>query len=381
MDLVEWTEEHKLFRETVRKFVDKEIRPYVLDWEKAGHTPRAIWKRCGEMGFLGINYPKEFGGQDSDYIFNLIFQEELARCGSLGAALGICVQTDMATPAIHLWGSDYLKRAFLRPAILGDMICSIAVTEPGCGSDVAGLTTRAVRDGHCWVINGRKVFITNGTQADFLTLLARTSDKRGTHSFSLFVVPTNIQGVNVGRVMRKTCYHASDTAEILLEDVRIPYENLIGEEGEGFVYQMKQFQFERLAASIQMIGAMKRSYDLTKEYIRHRVAFGQKLGQMQVTRFKMAQMLAEITAVESLAHVCGEKASKGEDFTTFVSMLKLLTSETLQRVTGECVQLHGGYGLMEEVEVARYFRDSKLGSIGGGASEVMKEIICRAEGI
>lgn len=379
--MLELTREHKLFRDTVRAFVEKELRPHALEWELEGKAPRLVWSRCGELGFLGMAYPEEYGGTDTgDYFYNMILAEELAQCGSAGISMGIAVQTDMATPALAMHGNEFLKREYLAPAIRGEMICAIAVTEPGCGSDVAGLQTRAVKEGENYVLNGTKTFITSGSQADFLTLLARTDTDAGYRSYSLFVVPTSLPGVSNDRVLRKTCYPSSATAEIVLDDVRVPKENLIGEEGLGFHYQMAQFQYERLSAAFGMLGIMKRCYALTKEYILYREVFGRKLSQMQVTQHKMAQMLTEITAVESLGHRCVESVNRSLDVTREASMLKLFAAQAQQRVTEECVQLHGGYGLMEEYEVARYFRDSKLAGIGGGSNEVMKNIIAKMEG-
>lgn len=378
--MIQFTKEQELFRTTVREFVDQEIRPNVLQWETVGKTPRWVWKRCAELGILGAVYPAEYGGLDLDYSYTLIATEELAKCGSPGVSLGIAVQTDMATPALATHGNEEIKEKYLKPALTGEMICSIAVSEPNCGSDVAGLQTKAVKDGEEYVINGSKMWITNGTQADFITLLARTSPAEGYQSFSLFVVPTDTQGFSVSRALKKTCYPSSDTAELVFEEMRIPASHLIGKEGMGFMYQMEQFQVERLAGAIAMLGGMKRCYQLTKDYVHQREAFGQKLADMQVTQHKMAQILTEIVAVESMAHMCVQKVNRSEEFTKEASMLKLFAAQVQQRVLNECCQLHGGAGLMAEYEVARYFRDTKLAEIGGGSNEVMKKIIAKMEG-
>lgn len=379
MPLLTYSQEHEIFRTQVKNFVEKEVRPHVEKWEHEGKTDPLLWKRCGEMGFLGITYPESLGGMEVDGFFSQIFIEEMSKCGSSGVILGLIVQTHMATPALVDHGSDFLKEKYLLPAIQGEKICAIAVTEPNCGSDVAGLETRAVLQGDHYLLNGSKMFITNGLQADFLTLLARTSDKPGYSSYSLFVVPTNLAGVKTARALKKTCYLSSDTAEINLENVKLPKEYLIGIEGKGFKYQMEQFQHERLAIIIMMVGTMKRAYELTKKYVTERTAFGKLLVEHQVTRHKLAQILAEITLVESATYQCVEMANRKEDFTKEVSMLKLTGAQIQQRVLEECVQIHGGYGLMQEYEVARYFRDSKLSSIGGGSSEIMKEIISKIE--
>lgn len=373
--------EKDLFRKTVKDFVEAEIRPNVEAWESNGSTPRSVWKRCGELGFLGITYPEKYGGLGLDFNYSLIFTEEMAQCGSLGVALGLAVQTDMATPALSEFGSEELKKRFLAPSISGDLIGAIAVTEPNCGSDVAGIQTRARDKGDHYLLSGTKMFITNGKQADYFTTLARTSDQMGHRCFSLFVVPANLPGVNRGKILKKVCHLSSDTAEIIFQDVKLPKNLRIGEENQGFIYQMKQFQFERLAASVQMLGVMKRCYLLTKEYVATRNLFGKNLSEFQLTRHKLAQMAAEIMAIESLCLLCSEKASQRLDFTKEVSMLKLVAAQAQQRITEECVQLHGGYGLMSEYEVARYFRDSKLAGIGGGSNEVMREIISKMEGL
>lgn len=379
MSLLNLTEEHELFRASVKKYVDTELRPKVEEYENKGLTPNSVWKRCGELGFLGIPYPEQYGGMEADYSYSYILHEELAKCGSPGVVLGLAVQTDMSTPALEKHGSDYLKEKYLAPAIAGDMVTCIAVSEPDCGSDVAGLKTRAVLEGDHYVINGRKMWITNGSRADYVTLLARTSDEPGHRCFSLFVVPTDLEGFSHSKPFKKTCYLASDTVELILDNVRVPKENLIGHENMGFIYQMEQFQYERLAACCQMVGGMKRCYDLTKQYIKDRIAFGVPLAKMQVTRHKMAQMISEISAVDAMTQLCVVKAIEGGDFTKEVSMLKIVAAQTQQRVLDECVQLHGGMGLMQETEVARYFRDSKLAAIGGGSTEVMKEIIAKIE--
>ena len=380
MSSMPFKEEHKIFRETVRKFVEKELRPNVEQWETEGKTPRSIWKRAGDLGILGISYPEEYGGMNADYLYTLICAEEMGKCDSLGVCLGLTVQSDMATPALAHHGSETLKKKYLAPAIAGDIICSIAVTEPGCGSDVAGLKTRAELDGDSYVLNGTKMFITNGTQADFLTVLARTSKDPGHNAFSLFIVPSDTPGFSVGRALKKTCHPSSDTAEIILDNVRIPKENLIGQEGRGFQYQMEQFEFERLAGSFQMLGAMKRCYELTKVYVHQRETFGKPLSTRQVIKHKMAQMIADITAIEALAGLCVAKVNRKEHYSKEASMLKLLAAQTQVRVSNECCQLHGGYGVMQEYAVARYYRDSKLSEIGGGANEIMLEIISKLEG-
>ena len=235
--IVYLNEEQERFKETVTSFVNKEIKPNVLEWESLGYTPRKLWKRCGDLGFLGIVYPEEYGGIQADYIYNFIWAQEMAKCGSLGVALGLTVQTDMATPALSQYGSSYLKENFLKPAIKGDYICSIAISEPDCGSDVASIKTKAEKSGDDYILNGQKMFITNGTQADFLTVLAKTSAVKKYQGFSLFVVPSTLEGFTKSKSLPKICYPSSDTAVISFENLRLPSKYLIGDEGSGFYYQ------------------------------------------------------------------------------------------------------------------------------------------------
>ncbi len=372
--------EHDLFRKTVRDFVNAEIRPHAEAWEEAGYTPKSLWKRCGEMGFLGINYSEAYGGMGLDYHYTAILAEELSACGSPGVAMGLLVQSSMATPALAERGSEYLKKTYLAPAIRGEIVMSIAVTEPGAGSDVAGLSTRAVLDGEVYVLNGRKMFITNGSQANVVVVLARTEKDGPPHrQFSLLVVPKGTPGFSAGKPLKKTCYPSSDTAELIFDNVRVPQKNRIGEAGKGFMYQMAQFQVERLVAVCMSLGMMKRAYALTKRYIGEREIFGKRLSGYQVTQHKMVQMASEIFVFEQAVKACVAQANQGGDFTREVSMIKLIGAQLVQRVAEECVQLHGGYGLMSEYEVARYFRDAKLMGIGGGSNEVMKEIISKME--
>jgi len=375
------SEEHKLFKQTVKEFVDKEVRPNVLEWEYQGFTPKSLWKKCGKLGFLGITYLEQYGGMEADYTYMAILHEEMGKCGSCGVALGISVQTDMSTPALAKYGNDFLKEKYLKKAISGEFVSAIAVSEPDAGSDVASIKTNAKKNGDDWVINGTKTFITNGTQADFVTVLVRTSDAPGYQGMSLFVVPTDSKGFSCGKKLNKTCYPSSDTAELIFDNVTVSSDHLIGEEGCGFIYQMEQFQYERLAACCLALGAMKRCYQLTKQYIFDRKVFGQPLVKMQTIAHKMAQIISEIKLVENSIHACVYKANQGVDFTKDVSMLKLTTAQIQQRVMEECIQIHGGWGLMQEYEVARYFRDAKLTGIGGGTNEIMKEIIIKTEGL
>ena len=377
-----FTKEHEQVRRAVREFIKKEINPYCDEWEEAGRSPlHDLFRKMGDLGFLGIRYEPEWGGEGLDYWYELAFLEELGRIESDGVSMAITVQTNMATPAIHQFGSDYLKETYLKPAIAGDMVSAIAVTEPDAGSDVFALKTFAAKKGDHYIINGSKTFITNGTQADFLTLLARTSEDPGYHSFGLFVVPTHLPGFSVSRKLDKLGMRSSDTAELFFDNLKIPAENLIGQEGEGFIYQMQQFQHERFCILPIVYQRMRGVIEMTVEHLRKRIVFGKPLIAKQVLRHRIARWLTEIEALKQLTYHIVRMKMEGRDATREISMGKLLAGELANTVTGGCLQMFGGYGFMNDMTISRYFRDSRLTSIGGGASEVMCDIICKLEGL
>ncbi len=376
-----FTKDHEMVRKAVRDFVNKEINPYVDEWEEKGIAPlHDLFKKMGDLGFLGIRSDPKYGGQGLDYWYELAFIEELSLIDCGGVPMAILVQTNMATPAIEAFGSEHLKETYLKPAIAGDMVASIAVTEPDAGSDVAAIKTYAKKDGDDYVINGSKTYITNGTQADFLTLLARTSDDPGYHSFGLFVVPTNLPGFNVSKKLDKMGMRSSDTAELFFDDLRIPAENIIGQEGEGFIYQMQQFQHERFAALPGCYISTKRVIDQTVEYLRKRIVFGKPLIKKQVLRHRLAQWLTEIECMRQMTYHIVRLKMAGQDATKEISMAKLFGAQLLNKVMDGCLQMHGGMGYMNEMAISRAFRDSRLISIGGGADEIMCEIISKLEG-
>ncbi|MCU0268036.1 MAG: acyl-CoA dehydrogenase family protein [Acidimicrobiales bacterium] len=380
-----FTEEQELFRTTVREFVDKEINPHADAWEAAGIFPaHELFPRLGELGLLGLEYDPRWGGQGADHTWTLVYGEEFGRCAASGVAMAVSVQTDMATPSLHRFGSDELKERYLVPAVRGDMVAAIAVTEPDAGSDVAGLRTRAVRDGDEWVVNGSKLYITNGTQADWLCLLARTSDDGGHRGMSQIVVPTDVDGFSVSRKLDKLGQRSSDTAELSFVDVRVPVANTIGEIGRGFQQQMAQFQNERLIAAYMAIGNLQLALDRTITYVQERQAFGRSLGDNQWIQFKLAELVAEVDLTRQYCYACAEAITSGADpltVTKMASIAKLKTGRLSREVADWCIQFHGGIGYMEETWTARYFRDSRLLSIGGGADEVMLRIIAMLAGI
>jgi citronellyl-CoA dehydrogenase len=374
--------EHQLFRKTVRDFVEREIEPHVDRWEQEGGFPaHELFPKLGAVGLLGLEYDPSYGGQGADHSYTVVAGEELGRIGCGGVPMAISVQTNMATPSLHRFGTNDLKRRYLAPAIRGEMVTSIAVTEADAGSDVASLRTRAERDGDEWVINGTKLYITNGAQADWLCLLARTSGDGGYHGMSQIVVPTDLPGFTVSRKLGKLGNWSSDTAELSFENVRVPVANTIGEIGQGFQQQMAQFQNERMIAAYQAVGGAERALERTAEYLRHRVVFGRPLLANQHVQFTLAELAAELDMARHYNYACAEAYLRGEDTTRYATIAKLATGRLIRRIADTCLQYHGGVGYMEETWTSRYFRDSRLLSIGGGADEVMLRILARLDGL
>jgi citronellyl-CoA dehydrogenase len=375
-------EEHTMFRKLVRQFVEREIEPHIEEWEAQRLWPaRTLLKKMGSLGLLGLSYPEQYGGAGLDYWYNLILFEELGRCSCGGVPMGIGVHTDMATPALAQFGSEELKQRFLVPAISGDMCAAIAVSEPDAGSDVAAIRTRAEPDGDMYLINGSKMWITNGTQADYIVLLARTAAGQGYRGMSLIVVPTDTPGFSVSRKLDKLGMHSSDTAILSFDGVRVPKAFRIGEEGAGFQLQMQQFQKERLIGSVMGLAGAERAIEITVKYTRERHAFGRPLIENQWIHFKLAELLAEVEALRQLNYHCARMMIAGQDATKEVSMAKLKVGRLVRQVADTCLQFHGGMGYVEEYPIARYFRDSRLLSIGGGTDEIMLGIIAKYAGL
>ncbi len=376
-----FNKEHDLVRKAVRDFVKKEINPHVDEWEEAGMTPlHELFKKMGDLGFLGIRYDEADGGEGLDYWYETIVLEECARIKCGGIPMAISVQSNMATPAIAEFGSEYLKQTYLKPALEGKMVAAIAVTEPDAGSDVAAIKTTAVKQGDHYLLNGSKTYITNGLQADFLTLLAKTSEEPGYHSFSLFVVPTNLPGFHLSKKLDKLGMRSSDTAELYFDNMKIPVKNLIGIEGEGFIQQMQQFQHERFAVLPLTYISVKEMIFETIEYLKGRIVFGKPLIKKQVLRHRLAHWLAQAESLQQFAYHIVRMKMEGQDVTRQISMGKLLGGDLLNDVSSGCLQMYGGMGFMNEMRISRMFRDSRLISIGGGASEVMSEIITKTYG-
>ena len=374
-----FNETHEAFRQSVKKFVDREINPHMDAWEEEGVPLRTLFKKMGDLGFLGVRYDPQYGGQGLDYWYETILLEELGHIHGMGVATAIAVQTNMATPAIAAFGGPYLKETYLKPAIAGDMVAAIAVTEPDAGSDVAAIKTRAVRRGDRYVLNGSKTYITNGTQADFLTLLAKTGND-GYHAFGLFVVPTNLPGFEVSKKLDKIGLRSSDTAELFFDNVEVPVENLIGEEGEGFIYQMQQFQHERFSILPGVHVCVQDMIDMTVAHLRERVVFGKPLISKQVLRHRLAGWLVKNESLKQLTYHIVRMKMAGLAVTREISMGKLLAGQLIAEVASGCLQMFGGMGFINETLISRYFRDSRIMSIGAGADEVMCEIIARTSG-
>jgi citronellyl-CoA dehydrogenase len=378
---MERTAEHDLFRASVRALFEKEIVPSFESWEAEGMFPaHELFPKLGAAGVFGLEYDPEYGGQGGDHSYTVILGEELGRimCGAVSMA--ISVQSDMSTPSLHRFGTDELKRRYLTPAIQGQVVTSIAVTEPDAGSDVAALRTRAVRDGDEWVINGTKLYITNGVQADWLCVLARTSDEGGHRGMSQIIVPTDVSGFTVSRKLHKLGNHASDTAELSFMDVRVPVANTVGEIGRGFQQQMAQFQNERMVANYIAVGQMTTALERTAAYLRQRRIFGRAVLDHQYVQFRLAELSAELDLLRHYNYACADAYLRGEDTTRFATIAKLKAGRLQREVADVCLQLHGGMGYMEENWPAGYFRDSRLLSIGGGADEVMLRILARLDG-
>jgi len=380
-DTLYFNEEHDMLRKTIADFVDKEINPHMDKWEEGGAPLHEIFKKMGNLGLLGIRYDPRWGGQGLNYWFDLVFCEEICHIQGMGLPMAIAVQTHMATPALHDFGSDLLKEQYLKPAVKGEMIASIGVTEPGAGSDVAALQTRARKDGDSWVINGTKTFITNGVWADYCVLLCRTDDKPGYHSYSLILVPKNTPGFTLGKKLDKMGMRCSDTALLYFDNVRVPLENTIGEEGEGFILQMKQFQHERFYALPGCYIVAGDVVNMTIDYIKQRVVFGKPLVAKQVLRFRLVEYITEIELLKQLTYHIVRMKEAGLDVTREVTMGKLYAARLVRRVVDGCLQMFGGMGFMNETLISRYYRDARLISIGGGADEVMCEVLTRLEGL
>jgi len=371
-----FTKDHDMFRNTVRQFVEKEVVPHAEEWEKNQRIPRSIWNRMGGLGFLGISYPDKYGGTGADFFYSVVFLEEIPRSTMGGFAAAVSVHEYMAEEYVYRFGSEELKQNYLIPAIQGKKIGALAVTEPNTGSDVAAIRTRAIRQGDHYIINGSKTFITNGVFGDFVIVAAKTDPEAGTGGISLIIVEHGTPGFSA-RQLHKMGWHSSDTGELTFEDVRAPVANRIGEENRGFYYIMECFQLERLVGAIGAIGGAFLGLESTLRYIKERQAFNRPLAKFQVIRHALADLKTELEAARQLTYYTAWLHSQGELAVDFSSMAKLLTSELAKKTADVCLQFFGGYGYMDEYLISRMYRDVRVGTIVGGTSEIMREIISR----
>jgi alkylation response protein AidB-like acyl-CoA dehydrogenase len=376
-----FTEEHEALRLDIRRFVESELAPHAEEWEEAGDFPDWVFTRMGEVGYLGLAYPVEYGGQDGDYISTLVLKEEMTRCGSGGVGMAIAVQTDMATPPILKFGTPEQKQRYLVPAIKGTKIACLGISEPDAGSDVANIQTWGQRDGGDWVINGRKIFITNGVRADFCTLVVRTDKPSGYHGFSLFLVDTDTPGWHVTKRLDKLGMHSSDTAEIAIEDVRVPGDALLGEEGKGFYQIMWELQGERLVGALGAVAGAQRMLEGCIEYAKNRQAFGRPIGKFQAVSHRIAEMATEVEAARQICYEAGWAYANGEYPVKEISMAKLYSGVVACRVANQAMQIFGGAAYSMDLPIQRGWRDSRLIRIGGGTDEVMREVISKMSGL
>ncbi len=372
-----FTEEHEMFREQVRNFVNKEISPHIDQWEQEELFPKSLYRRMGELGFLGIRYPEQYGGSNGDIWMTIAFCEEMCRCRALGLPMSVLVHTDMSSTHIARYGTEEQRQQYLVPMIKGEKVCAIAVSEPAAGSDVAGIQTTAVRDGDSYVLNGSKIFITNSVHADVFCVAAKTQKDKGHKGISMFLVERDTPGFRLAKKLRKLGNNTSDTGELVFEDVRIPRQNLIGEEGKGFYYIMGNFQDERLIAASMAVSAAQQALEDTLRYTRERRTFGKRLFDHQVIAHRLADLATELEAARQLTYYAADMLQHGGDCSTEVSMAKLFASEVANRIAYDCLQMHGGYGYIQEFPIERFFRDIRISPIGGGTSEIMREIIAK----
>jgi citronellyl-CoA dehydrogenase len=383
-------EEHEQFRQTVRRFAEKELAPFADEWEEAELFPDHVFRRAGELGILGAHFAEDQGGAGGDYWFSVAKAEELPRCRAAGVTMGLLVQGDMATPVIGDLGTPEQVDEFLKPALRGEKIASLGVSEPGAGSDVAGVRTVARADGGDYLISGQKTFITNGTRASFVTLLAKTRPDAGAHGCSFFLVPTDLKGFSVSKKLKKVGNKSSDTAELFLDNVRVPARYLLGEENMGFMYLMQNFQTERLVACVSAVAAAQLTLDESIAYGRERQAFGKPIIKREVWQHRLVDLQTKIEAARALTYRAvdrydheryEQKAPLSMETVKLISMAKVFVGDVTNEVMDACLQFHGGWGYIEEYHVARAWRDARLFRIGGGTSETMRYYVAKLMGL
>jgi alkylation response protein AidB-like acyl-CoA dehydrogenase len=375
-----FTDEHEQLRESIRSFAQKELAPHAEEWEETTF-PDSVFRRMGELGFLGLDKPEEWGGQGGDYYSALVLAEEIGHANSGGLAMGVAVQTDMAMPPILAFGTEEQKREWAAPAIAGTKILCLGITEPDAGSDVKGIKTRAVKDGEEYVINGSKTYITNGHRADVIVLVTKTDPDAGYDGFTLFLVPMDAPGVIREQKLKKMGMHASDTALLAFQDVRVPATAVLGQIGRGFYHIMWELQGERLIGAAGSVAGAQRVFERTLEYAKERTAFGRPIGNFQVTRHKFAEMATKIETARQMVYMTAWRQQNGDYPVREISMAKLYASRIACEVADECLQIHGGAGYMREYGIERAWRDLRLNRIGAGTDEIMLEVIGRSYGL
>ena len=385
-----FTEEHQQFRKLVRDFAEKELAPNAAEWEASGCFPNSVFKRAGDLGILGAHYPEEHGGSGGDYWFSVTKAEELSRGRSAGVSMGLLVQSDMATPCISELGTPEQIEEFLKPALSGDKVAALGISEPAAGSDVAGILTTAKRDGDDYVINGQKTFITNGTRADFVTLLAKTDPGSGAHGCTFFLVPTATKGFQVSRKLDKIGNRASDTAELFFEDMRVPARYRLGEENQGFMYLMQNFQSERLIGGVGALSGARHAIEFSEAYGRERHAFGKPILSRELWKHKFVDMHIKVEAAQAFLYKCVDAFNEDRyvnrgpislETVKLISMSKVLVGDVVSEVMDTCLQFHGGWGYIEEFPIARAWRDHRLFRIGGGTTETMRYYVAKLMGL
>ncbi|MDG4714451.1 acyl-CoA dehydrogenase family protein [Winogradskyella marincola] len=376
MSNIYFTEEHNLFRESLRDFLQKEVVPHIEKWEQTGSIERFIWKKFGDMGYFGLAYPEKYGGLDLDLFYTVILLEELQRINSGGFAAAIWAHTYLAMTHLNKEGDDAIKSKYLADSISGDKIGCLCVTEPFGGSDVAGMRTTAVKEGDYYILNGSKTFITNGVYSDYMVVAAKTNPELGNKGISMFVIDSNAEGVSATK-LDKLGWRASDTGEIAFDNVKVPANQLMGEEGKGFAYIMQHFALERLIMGINAHARAEYALEYTLQYMSERTTFGNSLDKYQALRHRYVDMHADMQLCKHYNYMVADRLNKGEYVVEEATISKLKSTKMADEVAYNCLQFLGGYGYMEEYPLARIFRDSRLGPIGGGTSEILKEILSK----
>ncbi len=375
-----FTDAHEELRLHIRRFLEKEVQPHLAEWEETTF-PDEIFGRFGELGFLGLRYPAEYGGQGGDYFSAVVLSEEMARAGCGGLGMAVAVQAEMATPPVFKFGTEEQKRRWLVPAIRGEQIAALAITEPDAGSDVAGITTVARRFGDEYIVNGRKIFITNGARCQWALVVTKTGRERGHSGFNLLVIEKGTRGFEVSRTLEKLGMHSSDTAELVFEDCHVPAGNLIGEEGEGFKNLMWELQGERMIAAAGAIAGAQRVFEYAMDYAKNRNAFGRPVASFQVIKHRLVDMGTKIAATQAFVYQTAQQWDRGEYPVREISQAKLIATQVACEVADDAIQILGGHGYMREFPVERAWRDARLARIGAGTDEIMKEIIAKSYGL